>query len=631
MNFHLPGRLFPLLNDVFIYLFFKSFFELPDIIRSWFRKASPIPSTMRTEKITVLNPGLLIGQHPPARPPLFYRVVPLLICASLILFYFIIIITNSVNIPNGDDLYCLLLFTQNFQDTPSWEERFRLITEQWVEHRIVYSRFTALLSYWFTSQVNFVTIIIIGNATLIGFTVLFWKLIRRTGVSMYFLIPVVLILFSPVMYEANVWAGASTVYMPVCFLGLLTIYLLVDKPESGFIPAAMIALLATYSFGNGMFSFIAGLVVLLYLKKYKLSAVWAILAITAILLYFRNFNFYSNTEAFGVSAHFQNPSYLFYNLFGFIGGIFDYAENINSPLMAANIPAILIGIILSAVIFYGIYQFFIKVNTNKSQERLRVIWLGMVAFMGITILVMAYSRTFGEAMNTLCSRYKIYSMVVFILVYWWCLMFYDKKKVVGLVFGGVSLLLLMFNYYANYQKLTNFKSVFLSGLYNYNVNNQWVIYRHTSYFEGASMMLSDSIKHNPDPVYVFNDVFPQLTHQALREADVLGNVRVVQENNCHGRPGKCLSIHTDTYPSTSNVFKGIYLVVYNDENIFLFAANPARNGRFNILTKGEYYKDGFFLDENFGRSLKKGVEYKLAVFCPTEDEKIRRINYKIDG
>jgi len=85
------------------------------------------------------------------------------------------------------------------------------------------------------------------------------------------------------------------------------------------------------------------------------------------------------------------------------------------------------------------------------------------------------------------------------------------------------------------------------------------------------------------------------------------------------------------YPNVSNYFKGIYLVVYNDTNIYLFVANPVKNGRLNMFTKGDYYRKGFFLDSNFGDVLKPGSRYNLAIFCPTEAEKIKRIHYKIDG
>lgn len=560
------------------------------------------------------------------------QTLPLLICGSLIIFYFVIVISNSVNIPNGDDLYCLLLFTQEFQDDPSWTTRFELITQQWVEHRIVYSRFTALLSYWITGQVNFIAIIIIGNMTLVGFTALFWKLIKRTGVSMYYLIPVVLILFSPVMYEANVWAGACTVYMPVCFLGLLTIYLLVNKPKAGFVTGLLTALLATFSFGNGMFAFFAGLVILIYLHQYRLAVIWAFLTTLSIFLYFRNYEAFSATDAFGVAAHFEKPLYLLYNLFGFSGGIFDSTENSNTPVVAANIPAILIGGVLISVIIYGVFLFARGEYTAVRKDKLKVTWLGMILFVGITTLVMTYSRSVGEAMNTLSSRYKIYSMVIFLLVYLWCLMFYKKKTIVGFVFGGISFVLLIFNYYVNYQKITNYNTYFKAGLYNYNENKDWLIYSQTSYYDKASLMISDSIRNNRNPVYTFDKIFPEITYQAILEADQLKTISVQRNENCYGKKGGCISFRTDAYPtSLSNRYKGIYLIAYNEENIYLFVANPFRNGRLNMIKTGEYFQRGFTLDQDFSPILKSGASYQFAVFCPTEKQKILKIDYRIDS
>jgi hypothetical protein len=205
--------------------------------------------------------------------------LPAGICFLLIALFFSLVISNAVNIPNGDDLYCLLLFTQQFKDASTLTERFQLLLQQWVEHRIVYSRLAALVSFWLTSQVNFVTIIVIGNLTLLGYTLLFWKMIRKTGVSLYYLIPVVFTLFGPVAYEANLWAGASTVYMPVGFLGLLTIYLLAYHGRTGVVLSLVTAFLATFSFGNGMFSFVAGLLVLLYQSRFRTAFLWAITGI----------------------------------------------------------------------------------------------------------------------------------------------------------------------------------------------------------------------------------------------------------------------------------------------------------------------------------------------------------------
>ena len=562
------------------------------------------------------------------------RILPFLICSAIIIFFLSIVLKNSVNIPNGDDLYCLMLFTQQFQDASSFGEHLKLLTEQWIEHRIVYSRLTALISYWIHGQVNFLTIIMIGNLTLIGFTILFWKLLKRTGVSMYYLIPVVLTLFSPVMYEANVWAGASTVYMPVCFLGLLTVYLLAMQSRLGFVIATAAAMLATFSFGNGMFSFIAGFCVLIYQQKFKYAGIWTALAIGTIGLYFYQFQDNSNTDAFGLAAHFRYPAYLFYNLFGFIGGTADYLENLNTPFQRNNIPTIVFGFGLSVAILAGIYYSFLRKNTVSSDKKdsfLKTAWLGMVIFIGFTSLAISYSRTSGEAMNALSSRYKIYSMISFILVYVWFLMFFKRKVMVAWLFGGFSLLLLVFNYFLHYEKIVNYKSVFLSGSFNYHTDKQWLIYRNTAYYEHVSKLLCDSISKNPRPVYIFFNTFPELNHNTLKAAAVLDQVQISEERNEPGRPGRWLTVKSDEYPKISNFHKGVYLVVYNDQKIFLFSAGTIKNGRLNILTKGDYFKDGFFLNETFDKVLTPGASYKLGVFCPTSPKPIVRLNYEIKG
>lgn len=562
------------------------------------------------------------------------QLFPLALCVLLIGIFFSLIIANMVNIPNGDDLYCLMLFTQQFKDASTFQERLALLTQQWVEHRIVYSRLTALLSYWLTGNVNLITIVLIGNFTLIAFTVLFWKAIRKLGVSLYFLIPVVLTLFSPVTYEGNLWAGASTVYMPVAFMGLLALYVLASDREAGLVPGLLIALLATFSFGNGMFALLVGAALLIYRKQFRAAVIWGLVSLAAVGLYFMNFESFSSTDAFGFSAHFEKPMYLFYNFFAFIGGIMDYSENVNSPFIAANIPATLLGIALFAAICYGALVFLKDVSRpgeDTTRRNIQYAWLAMTAFLLITAVAMAYSRTAGAAMNTLSSRYKIYSMLFWIIVYWGCLIYFERKKLVGLTFGVVSLLMLVFNYYTHYDKFSNFKSNFIAGLFNYKHNGEWVIYRHTAFYEGASKMLSDSMAMNPDPVFTFQPVFPKLTREVLDAAPVLEQVEISESENCQGFPGKCLFIRTDEYPSVANHFEGIYLVVYNEANIYLFAARPQRNGRYNMLVRGEYFKNGFSLEENFGNVLKEGAEYRLAVFCPTAKEQVRRIRYRLEG
>ncbi|GGC12970.1 hypothetical protein GCM10011325_44790 [Dyadobacter sediminis] len=375
-----------------------------------------------------------------------------------------------------------------------------------------------------------------------------------------------------------------------------------------------------------MFVFVAGVIVLFKSGKTKYATIWIIAGFAAAAFYFRNFKMYSATNAFGWTAHFKHPIYLFNNFFAFVGGTFNYIENVNGPVEYQNFPALLAGIILTAVLIWGIIKtMFIKA------EPVQVTWAGMAVFIVITSTVIAFSRTHLEQMTTISSRYKIYSMVAFLLVYLWCLIYYDKRKTVAAVFTGASAVLLLFNYYVYYEKFVDYQCHSLAGLYNYNNNGKWIIYSKTAYFEKASKFVSDTIKINPEPVFSFHPIFPELTHRAIYSARTLENMEIIDNTDSGSKLRKSISFKTNEYPSTPNQPKGIYLVTYNEKNIFLFAASPLKNGRLNMIRQLKYFKNGFYAEEDMFDFIQKGEVYKFAVFCPGEKEHVRLINYQITG
>lgn len=546
----------------------------------------------------------------------------------LIGVFFFLIVQNTANIPLGDDLYCLLQFTQKFQDATSVSARFGLLTEQWVEHRIFFSRFAALLSWWLHGQVNFVTITLIGNAFLIGLTLLFRAQLRDMGFkNPLYLLPVALILFNPTTFEANLWAGAATVYMPVCFFGLLVPHLLGRAGRVYFPLALVVAVVATFSFGNGMFSFLSGFLMLVYMRKFRNAVIWLSVMAVAVFLYFHGLEMHSATKSFDdVGVHFRNPDYLIYNLFTFIGSVGNYIENTNHGFRAENVPAFILGILLLAAIVFGAGKLLLR-RWPVVYEKSEVVWLGMAAFICITAAAMSYSRTFGESMNTVSSRYRIYSMVFLILAYLWTLMYFKNRPAVRTAWIAGSSILLVFNYFICYEHIVNYGKSLYAGVYNYKTNHDWLIYRHTAYYAPASVAVSDSISKNPKPVYHFENPFPQLDYAALAGAALIPEVGIQPLDNCFGRNGACMSMASNAFPQTSNLHEGVFVVAYNKQHIYLFPAEPVKNGRLNMLRSGDYFKSGFTALVDHENSLPKGQEYQLAVFCPSQKaDPIRRID-----
>lgn len=556
------------------------------------------------------------------------RLLPYGLCGMAIIAFFIIIGRSAVNIPIGDDFYCVLLFVQQFQDSPGYAEKLYLLFDQWVEHRIFYSRLVALISFWLTSQVNFLFMIWIGNLSLIGILFFFSRAFRRLDLSAYFLLPVVLTVLSPVMYEGNLWAGASTVYMPVCLMGYVTIGLLVAGSRQDVLIALFIALLATFSFGNGMLLFAAGTLVLAVQRRSLHAFTWIVAGAIAVIAYFTGFHPHSATDAFGVASHFRHPAYLCYNFLAFVGGVFDYSENTNSAVQVSNLLSIGMGLVgtagLGRIAFLLITCGFLHRSAPKQNEA--IAWLGITFFLVSTALGIAYSRTSGDVMTTLSSRYKIYSMALLMMVYWGLLLCTGRRRLIGLAFFGLSFLLLLFNCYVCYGKMVTHKSAYLAGLYNYQRNHRWLIYRNTSYFERSARFVSDFVCEQPRPVFTFAPVFPQLTAAALSAAPVAA-VRLSWGSV--DRQKKRLTIESNSYPESHGASGEVYLILYNDSDCFLLPASPLRNGRKNMLIQWQYFKAGFYFDETLENVLRPGQQYQLAIFCPLEKEPVRKIDYQI--
>lgn len=216
-----------------------------------------------------------------------------LLLAIPIGIYYLTIYKNAYNFPYEDDFNSALSFITDFifGGLSLWG-KLKLLFSQYNEHRIVFDRLVFLADYWLVGNLNFRHLILIGNLSLLFICFLFGKVAFRTlplQHKLLYLLPVSYSLFSFQYWELSTWSMAVLQNLYVVPFAFFSLYSLTKAGKRYFILACGAAILATYTSGNGLFSFVAGIPVLLVLKSYRKLASWLLVSVLAIGLYFLNY------------------------------------------------------------------------------------------------------------------------------------------------------------------------------------------------------------------------------------------------------------------------------------------------------------------------------------------------------
>ncbi|GAB3941787.1 hypothetical protein GCM10028805_05510 [Spirosoma harenae] len=223
----------------------------------------------------------------------FQYVILRIILLIPVIIYYATIYTNAFNFPYEDDLNSALAFISDyaFNGLGAWD-KLKLIFSQYNEHRIVFDRLIFLADYGLFGQLNFRHLILIGNLAPLLIAYLFLKVVFRTlplQQRLLYLIPVAYSLFSFQYWELSTWSMAALQNLYVIPFAMFSLYSLCKSNRTAFAWACVAAVAATYTSGNGLFTFIAGAGILLLLKSYQKLAVWVLIAAVSIGLYFLNY------------------------------------------------------------------------------------------------------------------------------------------------------------------------------------------------------------------------------------------------------------------------------------------------------------------------------------------------------
>lgn len=204
--------------------------------------------------------------------------------------YYQTIDQTAYNFPYEDDFNSALSFISDYAfGKTGFSERLALIFSQYNEHRIVFDRLVFLADFGLFGKLDFRHLVLVGNLSLVGIAILFAKAafphltIRQ---KLIYLLPAAYSLFLFHYWELSTWSMAALQNLYVVPFAMLSLYSLPQPRKETFGLASVMAVLAAFTSGNGIFTFMAGAFVLLLLTAYRRLAIWMVLGALTATVYF---------------------------------------------------------------------------------------------------------------------------------------------------------------------------------------------------------------------------------------------------------------------------------------------------------------------------------------------------------
>lgn len=206
----------------------------------------------------------------------------LLLLAIAPLLYYASILAFSVNVPVGDD-YSMLGFLNEFQASSGIGTKLQLLFSFHNEHRLVFTRAIMLLCAELTGSLDFRTLNLIGNSSLLIALVVVGRMLRLNGDTLKWTLLFLIVLQpQPLKLMFYPMAGVQA-YFGLLFSLLYLHFSL--KDSNWWYSALLFYVLTVLTTGSGIFLAIIGIPLLLYKRSYQRSAIHMAVAILVVFLY----------------------------------------------------------------------------------------------------------------------------------------------------------------------------------------------------------------------------------------------------------------------------------------------------------------------------------------------------------
>ncbi|QRR01777.1 hypothetical protein [Dyadobacter sandarakinus] len=514
------------------------------------------------------------------------RTICYAVIVIVIALHFAYILHFSVNFPYLDDFLLIQFIEAITRADASFADVLGELFKTCNDHKPVIPRLLSWLDFALTGHLHFRFYILVTSLNLLYIFGFFYRLFGKLGLPVYYFLPVPFIFFQPLYHEVSGWALTGLQHSFLTAFLVTAISLAQRDSMQAFYGAMCCCLLATYTHGNGIFSFAA--VVCYYVCMRDLGKAGATMGFMMLAL-----GLYLLGYEPGQAA--QAPS-------GVLPVLLSFICFIGSGLALWNDPSWWAGIGGGVALTFMLVTFR---SVLKREYRLvkpvTASLLSIFLFILITGLVIATVRSWAGTI--VASRFQLYGVMVIILVY---LLALDRLRWLRrprFVYGvtAASVCYCVYAYYLYTGTVATKKAAYEADIYNWK-NNHRMFSVDRSFIRNAGFYLLPACRSGivqlPVPLVSKSELEKLFeTHATSRTAYRIylshWNIRRLKP----ALPDSMVYhfVASDLLPAFPGLLTERFLVLRScgRGNIFLLPAIPKVEARKVIAATGRYYKGGF--------------------------------------
>ncbi|RRB17740.1 hypothetical protein [Larkinella knui] len=262
----------------------------------------------------------------------------------------------------------------------------------------------AYLDYLAFGYLHFKSYISIASINLIIIAGFIYGLFRQFKLPLYYFLPVPLLIFQPQYHEVTIWALTGLQHITLLLILCICLKLL-KKPSPGKVTLAIVlAMLATFTHGNGILVFATGGFLLLIERNYKVLLPWVLFTLLTLVFYIFDYTPGSGVKS---SINWAHMPVAFVAKIGATPSVWSPGSTGGSILWGTIISLVMIPTLLIA--FYNSFK------AGKTSSSANTELLSFFCFIFLTILLITIFRSSSQILLEI--RFKIYAALSSVFFY----------------------------------------------------------------------------------------------------------------------------------------------------------------------------------------------------------------------